>query len=277
MNTNPVVIGVQGEQPTALRFAAEAALARGVDLHVVHAVEVLVAGDLPAPVNETWEASGQAALDAAKEFVDALESSPSTTYELSVGSPVGVLGDAAEKASLVVLGTDEADWGARLLTEKVTERMAKHADVPVAIVPEWTQTHHAGEGVYVAVDGRSPAAGPLRYAFTEASRQHKKTLHVIHALPAGTSVDVMNAMRADVSEALAGWSEEFPDVVVSRRLVFDDTDDACVETTKDAALLVLGRATHTGLRSIFGHPVIAEIARRAQCPSVVVPNDWKDT
>jgi hypothetical protein len=86
----------------------------------------------------------------------------------------------------------------------------------------------------------------------------------------------MNAIRADVSEALAGWSELYPDVQVTRRLVFDETDEGCLDATKDAALFVLGRATHPGINGIFGHPVITQIARRTHCPSVVVPNDWQD-
>lgn len=276
MNTNPVVVGVKDEQPTALKFAAEAALARGVELHVIHCVEPLIAGDLVLPVDETWQAAGQVTLDSAKALIDELDDEPATTYELSIGAPVGILGDAAEKASLLVVGTDEDDWGARLFTDKVTERLAKHVDIPVAIVPERARTHHVGKGVYVAVDGRGPATGPLRFAFTEASRHRKSKLHVIHALPAGTSTDEMNAIRADVSEALAGWSEEFPDVEVVRRLVFDDTDDGCVAASKEAALLVLGRATHNGLGSLFGHPVITEMARHTRGPSVVVPNEWKD-
>ena len=276
MNTDPVVVGVVDKQPSALRFAAEAALARDVDLHVVYAIEPLIAGDIVMSRDEIGQAAGQAVLDEAKATLDTLEVTPPTTYELGFGSPAGVLSEAAEKASMIVVGTDEAKWIDRVGTDRVTERLAKHADVPVAIVPERSRTHHTGTGVYVAVDGRSPAAGPVQFAFTEADRQRRKKLHVIHALPPGTSVDEMNAIRADVSEALAGWSELYPDVQVTRRLVFDDSDEGCLDATNDAALFVLGRAAHPGLSGIFGHPVITQIARRTRCPSVVVPNDWKD-
>jgi nucleotide-binding universal stress UspA family protein len=161
MSRNPVVIGVKEEQPTALRFAAEAALARGVDLHVIHCVEPLIAGDIVLPVDDSGQTAGQEILDSAKTVLDSLDSPPAATYELSIGTSVGILGDAADKASLLVLGTDEDDWGDRLFTDKVTERVAKHAHVPVAIVPEYSRTHHVGTGVYVALDGRSPATGPL--------------------------------------------------------------------------------------------------------------------
>jgi hypothetical protein len=36
---HPVVIGIKEHQPTALQFAADAALARESDLSVVHSVE----------------------------------------------------------------------------------------------------------------------------------------------------------------------------------------------------------------------------------------------
>lgn len=276
MNRNPVVIGVKENQPTALRFAADAALARGVDLHVVHCLEPLIAGDIVLPVDDHLQTAAQATLDSAKDLIDFFEAAPAVTYEISIGSPTAILGEAADKASLVVVGRDEADWAARLLTDKVAERLAKHAHVPVAIVPEWSQTHHTGTGVCVALDGRSPASGPLEFAFIEASRQRRKKLHVIHVPSVSVSLDEMDEVRAEMSEILAGWSEEFPGVEVTRRLVFDETDEGCLDATRDAAMFVLGRETHAGIKGLFGHPILAEIVRRTQCPSVVVPNDWKD-
>lgn len=276
MDRSPVVVGVKAEQPTALRFAADAATARGVDLHVIHCLEPLIAGDVVLPVDEPGQAAGQQVLETAKALIGSLDRSPAATYELSIGAPFGILSEAAEKASLVVLGTDEADWGARLFTDKVTERLAKQAEIPVAIVPERSSTHPVGKGIYVALDGRGPATGPLRFAFTEASRRRKSKLHVIHALSAGTPIAEMNDIRAELSEILAGWNEEFPDVQVIRRLVFADTDPGLVATTADASLLVLGRATHRRFGGLFGHPVITEIARHTRGASVVVPNDWKD-
>lgn len=276
MNSNPVVIGVKEEQPTALRFAAEAAMTRGVDLHVIHCIEPLIAGDVVLPVDERGQAEGQAVLDSAEAAIRSFDGAPATTYELSIGAPIGILDDASEKASLLVVGTDEDDWAARLFTDRVTECLAKYVEVPVAIVPEWSRTHHAGTGVYVALDSRSPATGPLRYAFAEANRQPRKVLHVIHAPSAGTPMDEMNDVRREMFEILAGWCDEFPDVDVRSRLVFDETDQACLDATKEAGLFVLGRATRTGIHGILGHPVITEIARRTRCPSVVVPNDWKD-
>jgi hypothetical protein len=86
----------------------------------------------------------------------------------------------------------------------------------------------------------------------------------------------VNAVRAEVSEVLAGWGEEFPDVEVTRRLVFDDTDEGCLAAAREAALFVLGRETHAGIKGLFGHPILTEIARHTRGPSVVVPNDWKD-
>jgi nucleotide-binding universal stress UspA family protein len=274
---HPVVIGIKEHQPTALQFAADAALAREADLYVVHSVEPVIAGDVVLPVDEGSQAAGQQLLDQAKAFIDALDPAPHAEYTFASGPPVAVLERAAAAASMVVVGTDEPDWAARFFTDKVTERLAKHVDVPVAIVPEWSRTHHVGQGVYVALDGRSPAPGPLRFAFTEANRQRRKKLRVLHAPSARASFDGMNEVRAEMSEILAGWGEEFPDVDVTRRLVFDETDEGCLNASKDADLLVIGRADNAGMIGIFGHPILTQIARRTQCPSVVVPNDWKET
>ena len=77
--------------------------------------------------------------------------------------------------------------------------------------------------------------------------------------------------KIDVSEVLAGWPEEFPAVTVKHRFFFDDADEGCVRLSEEASLLVLGRReTH-----VYGHPVLAEVAKRVHCPCVVVPEDWK--
>jgi nucleotide-binding universal stress UspA family protein len=171
---------------------------------------------------------------------------------------------------MLVVGVDAASWSGPLFGGSVTERLITHSDIPVAIVPERTWPDEISGPVFVAIDARTPAAGPLRFAFTEASRTARE-LHVAHVIPEMTTYEQAQPRRIDVSEVLAGWSEEFPDVTIKHRFFFDDADDGCVRASEEASLLVLGRRK----TKIFGHPILGEIAKSVHCPCVVVPDEWK--
>ena len=272
MTKHPVVVGVKDRQPTAVRFAVEAATARGVGVRVVHCVSPLVAGDLAFATDAAWRAVGQQVMDAAHEVIAGAGSPPEAEYDLSVGSPRDVLQDAASSAALVVVGTDPVGRMDRLFSGKVSEFLAKNSPAPVAIIPEstWQST---GGGVFDALDAKTLARGPLRFAFDEASRRGDR-LYAVHVVAPETARDDAEAIRAEIAEVMAGWSSEYPDVRVTHRLLFEDADDGCLRASAEADLLVLGRFNDPGSRGLSAHPVLTQIARRAHCPVVVVPDAW---
>jgi nucleotide-binding universal stress UspA family protein len=272
MTEFPVVVGVKDGQHSALRFAAEVAAERGVGLRVLHCVELLASSDAVSLVSNTWPAPGQEVLDNAKAFVDALASPPAdANYMLVIDSPYATLADEATEASLVVVGTDAESMLEGFFRGRVTERLLKHAVAPVAVVPDGSWPTSGGGGVFVAVDARTSAAGALQFAFDEAQRRDRQ-LHVVHVAPVGVPFEELEPMRAAVSEILAGWSEQYPDVTVTRRFLFDEADEGCLRASAEADLLVLGRSGHTEAFLPFAHPVLAQIARHAHCPCVVVPS-----
>lgn len=264
-----VILGIKEKQPTAIRFAADAAIARGAVLRIVHCVDVRVAGDFVSVPTESWRSAGEAILEDARDVLSGIDPAPPAEYVLDDGLPFHTLRDAAGDASLVVVGVDAAGWLGPLFGGSVTERLITHAPSPVAIVPERYWPKEASGPVFVAIDARSPAAGPLRFAFTEADRRGSE-LHVAHVMPEDELFSGSMSHRAAVSEVLAGWREQYPDVHVKQRTFFDDAADGCVRVTEEAELLVLGRRRN----HVFGHPVLAEIATRSHCPSVVVPDEW---
>jgi nucleotide-binding universal stress UspA family protein len=275
MNGNVVVVGVKEKQPTALRFAAQAATERHTNLRIVNCLDVRTAADfVSVPYNtfppESWRAAGEAVIEEARAFVNELDPHPAVECAVADGLPFQTLREEAKHASMLVVGLDAAAWFGPLFGGSVTERLITHSPVPVAVVPERAWPDEITGPIFVAIDTQTPAAGPLRFAFAEADRTTKE-LHVAHVIPEMDMFHRSQSHKVGVSEVLAGWSEEFPDVVVKRRFFFDEADEGCVRVSEEASLLVLGqRATQ-----IFGHPVLTEIAKRTHCPCVVVPDDWK--
>jgi nucleotide-binding universal stress UspA family protein len=270
-----VVVGIKEKQPTALRFAARAAMERHASLRVVHCLDRRTAADfVSVPYDtfppESWLTAGEAVVEHARDFVKELSPRPNVEYVLADRLPFQTLRDEAVSASMLVVGIDAAALFGPLFGGSVTARLISNSAIPVAVVPERPWPDEITGPIFVAIDTRTPAEGPLRFAFTEASRSTKE-LHVAHVIPESDMFFSSQSHKVDVSEVLAGWSEEFPDVTVRHRFFFDAADEGCVRVSEEASLLVLGcRKTQ-----IFGHPVLAEIAKRVHCPGIVVPDEWK--
>jgi len=274
MTVKPIVVALKEKQPTALRFAAELAIARNVGLRVIHCLDIRSAGDFVSMPHNSWRAAGEAILDDARHLIDELHPRATAEYRLDSGLPFFTLHDEANNATVVIVGIDTAGRKNGVFGGTVTERLAAQSPVPIAIVPERSWSHDPSGIVVVAVDGRTSAAGSMRFAFEEASRRHAE-LQAVHVVPVDDMFGDTVPHRIGLSEALAGWAEEFPDVKVSRRFLFDDADEGCVRLTDEADLLVLGRGPATVMNHLLGHPVLSEITARAQCPCVVVPDEWE--
>ncbi|MFL6091009.1 MAG: universal stress protein [Aeromicrobium sp.] len=275
MDPTTVVVGIKHKQPTALTFAAKAAVQRRGKLRIVHCLDIRTAADfVSVPYNtlppESWRVAGETLVEDARNVVGELDPSPDVEDVLADGLPVPTLRDESADAAMLVVGLDAAAWFGPLFGDSVTERLITHSAIPVAVVPERPWPDAINGPIFVAIDARTPAAGPLRFAFAEASRTSAE-LHVAHVVADSDLFHESQAHGVDVSEVLAGWSEEFPDVAVRHRYFFDEAGEGCVRASEEASLLVLGcRKTQ-----IFGHPVLSEIARRVHCPAVVVPDGWK--
>lgn len=259
MDTRTVVVGIEDKQPCAVRFAAESASRRGIELSVVHCLEGTRLG-----------AGGDDLLESAREVVESLVSPPRTRYVLGAGSPYETLLAEAWQASMVVVGTDSVGRMERLFDGTVTEYLVKHAPVPVAIVPEVSWPASPSSGVVLALDAQALATGPIQFAFKEAARRDAD-LHVVHVAPPGTTTSETRALRAEVARILADWPQQYPDVRLTRRLAHGSVNEVCLREGADAELLVLGRGT-----GLPGHPVLTKIARHTHGPCVVVPDHWND-
>jgi nucleotide-binding universal stress UspA family protein len=267
---------VASRQEEILRFAAEAAMERRAPLRIVHCTEFVATSDPFATSMhpDLWKSAGEQVIDDAVSFVAGLSSVPTTNGVLRVAPPLAVLQAEAEGASLLVLGADHPTWAERMMGLRVTERIAVDAVVPVVVVPDQPSPARL-DGVFVAVEINFASWSALRFAFVEATRR-ACPLFVVHVAPIGTAPIDLEQAQVDVAELLAGWSQEFPEVPVERRLLVDEADEACVRASEAAELLVIGQRVQGWLQFPFGHPVTAELIRRARCPVVVVPEGWKE-
>jgi nucleotide-binding universal stress UspA family protein len=277
--TPPVVVAVVAKQPNALRLAVDEARSSRAPLRVVHATglpaqsaEFYIGFD--ASMIDQVRVAGQAVLDDARHLIEELAPTLDVTYVLTEQSPLDALRSEAAGARVVVLGADDVAWVERLLRSKIAGYLVTHAPCPVIVVPELAFPSGPDGEVVVSLDGDSSAAGPLRLAFDEADARDC-VLHVLHSTPPGTLASDAEAMRANVSEVLAGWRERYPDVMVLEGFPIDLTTPALVRATESAALVVVGRPHRHSLSLSLSRPVAVKVLAEAQCPVAVVPPDYQ--
>ena len=276
-NGSPVVVGIGDKQPTALRFALREAHRNGTGLRVVHSAGLptpSVAAQAGVEIVEAIREAGQKVLDDAQHFVEQEVTPVPVTYVLTAVAPIGALEAEAHAASTVVIGADNIAWPDRLLGGAIASHVALHAACPVVVVPERAYPTALTGGVVIALDGDTPARGPLQFAFEQAHARGD-VLHVLHAIPPATATSDAETLRANIGEVLAGWSDTYPDVRVLLSFPIDEAHDACLRATERSELVVVGRPHHHALPLALARPLAAEVLRHAHCPVAVVPAEYR--
>jgi nucleotide-binding universal stress UspA family protein len=272
----PVLIGVAGQQPAAVKYAIAEAQRSHRSLRVVHGRVLVTAVSAmygASPSLGVLTANGQTVLDDARSIVAELGGVLDAEYVVQDGPPVDVLIAEALRAAVLVLGSDDVPWFDRLLGGEIAGRLARTAACPVVVVPDRAAPGGGAGGVVVTIDGDTSAAGPLRYAFEQADARHEP-LHVLHTAPAATLRQDFENHRANVAEVVAGWAEQYPDVEIVRSTTGGAPVDECVGATSEASLVVIGRHHGDSVPFARVRPIAVAVLRRAQCPVAVVPLDY---
>lgn len=276
-NGKPVVVGIDDKQPTALRFALREAHRREVEMRVVHSAGVpieLAAEHATAAFIDDLREEGQKVLDHARHFIEQEVTPVRPAYVLTTAPPVAALEAEARDASIVVVGSDNTRWPDRLIGGDVASHVALHAPCPVVVVPERVHPTPLSGGVVIALDGDTPANGPLQFAFEQA-RANGRVLHVLHAIEPGTKLADAEAIRTNIGEVLAGWSDVYPDVRVLQNFPIDGVEEACRRATEYSELVVVGRPHNRTLPFAFARPLAAEVLKHAHCPVAVVSTETR--
>jgi nucleotide-binding universal stress UspA family protein len=248
-----------------VEIAADEARLRGLELLIVHAI------------------SGAASLQRAEAIVQgAAEGARARAPDLHVstlidtGASLAVLAAASRHAHLVVVGRRSGAL-ARVRSTAAIGSIIGHSPCPV-IVAQGVRSSPANVLVGVGTSRATPAA--LAFAFEESDLRNTG-LTAIHAWRspvlathgAARGLAVMGEAGSNLeaarilSESLAGWSEQFPDIQVRRALPEGSTIDALVAASVNAQMLVIGSRRMTALRS---SAIVHEVIRRAACPVAVV-------
>lgn len=271
MNTrpeSPVVAGVDGTDcgHAAVRLAATEATLRDRPLVLVSTRQAQLDEAGPLEPAARWLAESASLVGEAHPGL-------SSHVRLEAGDLADAVIDASHRADLVVIGNADAN--------AACERVAAHATAPVLITGADPGT--PGGPVLVGVDGANPWPAALTFAFEEADRRGA-TLIPLYAwggLP-DTALTGLDPFAYDVrqaadeadrvlAEALAGWNDKYPQVLVRRRAVLhNDPAEALTQASQDASMLIVSACSHVGRSEQLLGTVTRRVLHRAACPVAVV-------
>ncbi|WP_440107777.1 universal stress protein [Streptosporangium sp. H16] len=279
-----IVVGVDGSQAAlaAVGWAAREAAARGGALSIVHAMPAwpleVSEEDRYAEVGRWMREGATSMLDAALERARQEDPRVAAQPRLLGGDPRAILIETAADAELLVVGNHGLGGFAGMLLGSVALGVAGRATCPVAVVRD--SAAQPAEEVVVGVDGSAAGANALGFAFAEASLRGAG-LRAVHAWSrpiAGGGPFALQAAeetaeveRRLLAEALAGWSERYPDVKVTEQLEHGHPAHVLAEASAHAGLLVVGSRGRGDLTGLLLGSVSHSLLHHAACPLVVTP------
>lgn len=281
-----VVVGADGSacSLSAVRAAASEAVERGRPLRIVHAfiwpsLGVAVGPAVNGPSDMGMRDFAERILSEA--VVEAEKAAPGvhTTAALVDGDAAAVLLGESRDAVVLVIGDRGLGGFASLMLGSVALHTTAHAACPVLVV---RGRERATGPVVVGVDGSAGSESAIGFAIEEAARR-KTGLTAVHAWGAYDSVgqgDMLpltydhDALEGEeqrvLSESLAGWTQQYPEVAVQTELFRGRPAVALIERSQNAQLLVTGARGRGGFAGLLLGSVSQTVMHYAGCPVAVV-------
>jgi nucleotide-binding universal stress UspA family protein len=271
-----IVVGIDGgsESQVALRWAVDAAAARGRAVRVVYAYvddavewpSVAAEGYISEPQMDRY----QSELDNAVEFVRDRLGYENGSGWLARNTAAHAILSEATGAALVVLGSRaHSKLGAALLGSTATAVSAK-APCPVVLV----RGAPATGPVLVGTDGSPHSEAAVLFAFEEAARSGNP-LEVVYcwqplARPEGAIADAEKQLRDWLDETVAPYREKFPGVAVRAEVAEGRAASVLAERSSSCSMVVVGSRGRGGVAGLLLGSVSQSLLHNVSCPVAVV-------
>lgn len=296
----PVVVGVDESAGagTALRWAIADAWRRRTPVRLVHTYrwhysypEIPLYGRFPmysdpdsAELQQVRDLDLQQARKVGEQLVATMvEQARKAQPDLEIdgvvieGQPAAVLLEESSRASLLVLGSRQLKALGSEVLGSVSGAVAARADCPAVVVRGPAGPPEEGAAVVVGVDGTPAAETVLRFGFEHASR-HGTPLRAVlcfHPDLLATMVwrpepPAPERAHAWLSECLAGWRTDFPDVEVHAEVIREHPVDGLIGAALAQHLLVVGSHGRHALAGTLLGSVSQGVLHHARCPVAVV-------
>jgi nucleotide-binding universal stress UspA family protein len=278
-----VIVGIDGSplSEVAVDWAARDALHRGVPLTVVHiqlSVDARLWLDLPIS-DDYVSARDRKCRDILSQAVRIAGLATGNKVNVSQltlsGNPVSTLVDLSKDATMIVVGSRGLGAIAGPLLGSVSSGVLHHAHCPVAVYHN--EFHGKAAPVVVGIDGSPASEAAVAIAFDEASYRGVP-LVAVHTYSDAVADDgfayanwstVVTQAEESLSERLAGWQEQYPEVTVRRVVARDWPAHQLLEQAKAAQLVVVGSHGRGGFAGLLLGSVSSAVAQSAGVPVIV--------
>ena len=284
-NKHGILVAVDGspECDAAVSWAAREAELRELPITLAHVVVPVVTTwpvrSLQTEFNEWQEDNARQVLEQGQKMLRSTlgdSELPNVRTEVLHDYAVPALVKTSKQAQMLVVGSRGMGAFGRAVLGSVSSGVVHHARCPVAIV-------HADEAqapdspVLLGIDGSPASEAATALAFDEASRRQVDLV----ALHAWSDVGVFPVVgmywreyedegHEVLGERLAGWQEQYPDVVVRRRIVCDKPACWLIDESQQAQLVVVGSHGRGGFPGMLLGSVSTAVAEGAKAPVIVV-------
>ena len=202
-----------------------------------------------------------------------------SSVELRAGPAVPVLLEAAEDASLLVVGSRGHGQVAGLVAGSVSQHLARHAPCPVVVARP--VAHPAAARIVVGVDGSGGSDGALDFACRRAELTGEDVV-VVHGWRDGRATgttrreipeDFTRRLAEEerlLAESVAGVQADHPDVHLEPEAIPVVAWRALADASAASSLVVVGSRGRGAFSGMLLGSVSQQVLQHAQCPVAVV-------
>ncbi|WP_037161722.1 universal stress protein [Rhodococcoides fascians] len=287
-NHRQIVVGIDGSENSfgACRWAADVAARLRLPMHLLSAMEsrVMAYREFDISGRGDWDDYAQHAARAflieAEKIVSDRAPGVEVTTEVSGDFVTRALLNNSDHAHMLVVGRSGLGSLGGALVGSTTQLVVDQAGCPVVVWPGSNTVEPGTRPVTVGIDGSALSIHAVDEAFAFAAAFGAPVVAVhtwsavltagVFKIPVMLDWNAVNAAEAAVlSEALAGKSEQYPEVAVQRVLREGSPAHTLMHASEDNQLIVVGSRGHTGLVGAIAGSTSRNLLYHANVPLMV--------